>query len=170
LRVSKSFQKFVETITQTIGEKAAGQLIEAFPGRLLYISKGRIYDELCQAIGKKVSDVLVSKCRGLSVYIPNGKCLEAEERVRAIAEGYKGGDVQRYAREWGLSGVRIYQILRRFGIKTPGRNPGVEERHARIASEYNGGSIKEFARQQGYSPDGIRYILKKMGKYRVREV
>jgi Mor family transcriptional regulator len=118
---SATFAEARAKMIDAIGEKAAGRLMNAFAGRILYLSprgKGKDAERIIEVIGQDAAERLFSVCGKMNVYFPKGSYIAVREWHKAIADAYGEQDLLEYARDCGISTVTLRKILKRFHKKT----------------------------------------------------
>lgn len=86
-----------------LAEKAARFMIE----------RGGMADDLASALGNDLADFIADNWRGQTIYFVGDAAFRNSDRDWEIWRRSKTGNAHELAKEFGISYVRVYQIVRR---------------------------------------------------------
>lgn len=78
------------------------------------VEKHGLDAEQAAAVGNEAADFLMQKWRGQSIYIVGDKQFQLRDRDREIFERFRRGNADELGAEFGISGMRVYQICARY--------------------------------------------------------
>lgn len=78
------------------------------------VEKHGLDAEQAAAVGNKTADFLMQQWRGQTIYIVGDKQFQLRDRDREIFERLRRGNADELGAEFGISGMRVYQICARY--------------------------------------------------------
>jgi len=142
-----------------IGAEQASKLMNAFAGRMLYLSpsgEGKDAENIIKVIDPDAAERLFSTCGNSYVYFPKWSHIITREWHKAVADAYEGQDLLEYARDCGISTVTLRKILRHNGkkpkcAKRERNRQKVKALLSELATAYQGEPVRAFAKEMGVS-------------------